>query len=312
MSWELFVSLLAMSFLWVGSQIPLYLFGSVIVLIYSDVGGYDRYVWLVIGYLIPNAALCPFVGALSDMFGRKKVAACGQVLLILGPIVTATAKTMNIAIGRWPLRMQPIHLLSLTLFVDKAGEVFSGLGAGLNELIALAGTAELVPYRKRGTYVGFIVFTILPFCPSVLWAQMIAQASNWRYVGIVVGVWNFIGLVLVVFFYNDPGRLKPTRKKMEILREVDYVGGILSTVGVLCFMMGMQWGAQQVRDPRHQLSSRFLFILIFKTSTPGEAHTCSHRSSSESSLSWPSSSGSGSSLHIPWLLGHFFRKTSAQ
>ena len=46
--------------------------------------------------------------------------------------------------------------------------VLSGLGAGLNELIALAGTAELVPVRKRGTYVGLVVFTILPFCPSVL------------------------------------------------------------------------------------------------------------------------------------------------
>ena len=99
MNWRLFLSLIAMSFLWVGSQIPLYLYGSVVVLIYSDIGGYDRYVWLILGYLIPNAALCPFVGALSDMFGRRVVAACGQCLLIVGPVVTATAKEMNIAIG---------------------------------------------------------------------------------------------------------------------------------------------------------------------------------------------------------------------
>jgi hypothetical protein len=38
--------------------------------------------------------------ALSDMYGRQKVAVVGQVLLILGPIITATAKTMNIAIGK--------------------------------------------------------------------------------------------------------------------------------------------------------------------------------------------------------------------
>jgi len=101
MSWKLFLPLVTMSFLWVGSQIPLYLFGSVIPLIYSDIGGYDRYIWLVIGYLIPNAALCPFVGALSDMFGRRSVAICGQTLLILGPVVTATAKEMNIAIGMY-------------------------------------------------------------------------------------------------------------------------------------------------------------------------------------------------------------------
>jgi MFS family permease len=111
--------LTCMSFLWIGSQIPLYLFGSVLPLIYQDVGGVDRYVWFVIGYLIPNAALCPFVGALSDLYGRQKVAIVGQIALIVGPIsmriplsyverckltlvppsVTATANTMNIAIG---------------------------------------------------------------------------------------------------------------------------------------------------------------------------------------------------------------------
>ena len=142
-----------------------------------------------------------------------------------------------------------IHILLpalISVYKNIAGQVFSGLGAGLNELIALAGTAELVPYRKRGTYIGAVVFTILPFCPSVLWAQMIAQASSWRYVGIIVGLWNFIGLLLVVVFYKDSPRTASPRKKMEILREIDYIGGFLSTAGVLCFMMGMQWGAQQV------------------------------------------------------------------
>ncbi len=132
------------------------------------------------------------------------------------------------------------HALFLT-----GGMVLSGLGAGLNELIALAGTAELVPVRKRGTYVGLVVFTILPFCPSVLWAQLIAEASNWRYVGIPVGLWNFIGLVLVLFVYDDPAKNRKIDKK-KVLREVDYIGGFLSTAGVVCFMMGMQWGTHQV------------------------------------------------------------------
>lgn len=100
MCFKLFTGLAAMSFLWVGSQIPLYLFGALLPDIYTDIGGAERYQWMVIGYLIPNASLCPFVGALSDMFGRRWVAAGGQVLLIVGPIVTATANTMNVAIGR--------------------------------------------------------------------------------------------------------------------------------------------------------------------------------------------------------------------
>jgi MFS family permease len=101
MNAKLLMTLTCMSFLWIGSQIPLYLFGSVLPIIYQDIGGVDRYTWFVVGYLIPNAALCPFVGALSDLFGRQKVAIVGQVALIIGPIITATASTMNIAIGEW-------------------------------------------------------------------------------------------------------------------------------------------------------------------------------------------------------------------
>jgi len=224
MGWGLFMTLTCMAFLWIGSQIPLYLFGSVLPTIYQDIGGVDRYTWFVIGYLIPNAALCPFVGALSDLYGRQKVAIVGQLTLIIGPIITATAKTMNIAI---------------------AGQVFSGIGAGLNELIALAGTAEVVPIKDRGKYVGLIVATILPFCPSVLYAQLIAKASNWRYNGVFVGVWNFIGLLLCFFCYHDPPRLSTTYTRRDVLRQVDYIGGLLSTFGVTCFMMGMQWGASQ-------------------------------------------------------------------
>jgi hypothetical protein len=92
-----------------------------------------------------------------------------------------------------------------------------------------------------------------------MWAQLITRASNWRYVGILVGVWNFIGLILVAFLYKDPAA-KYARKRpaKDVLREVDYIGGLLSIFGITCFMMGMQWGAAQVRTyhfPSLSLSS---------------------------------------------------------
>ena len=113
MNGKLFMTLLCMSFLWIGSQIPLFLFGSVLPLIYNDIGGVDRWVWFIIGYLIPNAALCPFVGALSDLFGRQKVAIVGQLCLIVGPIITATASSMNIAIGNSLRCSSIVHSLTL-------------------------------------------------------------------------------------------------------------------------------------------------------------------------------------------------------
>ncbi|RMZ89171.1 hypothetical protein DV736_g3598, partial [Chaetothyriales sp. CBS 134916] len=242
LNFRLFISLIAMSFLWVGSQIPLYLYGSVLPDIYADIGGSTdgRWVWMIIGYLIPNAALCPFVGALSDLFGRKYVGAIGQVLLVIGPVVVSTSHKINVAIG---------------------GMVIAGLGAGLNELIALAGTSELVAVRKRANYVGAVVFTILPFCPSPLWAQLITKESNWRFNGYLIGAWNVIGLILVLLCYKEP--IRKQRPAKEIVREVDYVGGFFSTVGIVLFMMGMQWGAREHPWTSAQVLVPFLLGVAF-------------------------------------------------
>ena len=33
----------------------------------------------------------------------------------------------------------------------------------------------------------------------------------------------------------------------HVLKELDWIGGVLSTIGITLFMMGLQWGASQVR-----------------------------------------------------------------
>jgi hypothetical protein len=44
MSFRRLMSLIAMAFLWTGSQIPVYIFGGIPPYIYADLGGVDRYV----------------------------------------------------------------------------------------------------------------------------------------------------------------------------------------------------------------------------------------------------------------------------
>ncbi|KAJ5825249.1 hypothetical protein N7474_002387 [Penicillium riverlandense] len=100
----------------------------------------------------------------------------------------------------------------------------AGAGAGVNELTALAATSEMAPTRKRGVYVAVLIFTIVPFCPSVLWAQLIAYYSNWRYVGAFCGAWAAFGLLITVFFYFPPPRVNSMGlSRREILSRVDYV-----------------------------------------------------------------------------------------
>ena len=146
--------------------------------------------------------------------------------------------------------------------------------------------------RKRATYVGLIVFTILPFAPSPVWAQLITRESNWRYVGALVATWNFIGLILLTIFYKDP--VKHVRPAKEVLREVDFVGGFLSTAGVVLFMMGMQWGAREVG-----YDMLWNFRKANLDSIPGLALMCLFHSASALFLSSRSLFGKFNSLNSP-------------
>src|SRR5262249_33892031 len=106
-----------------------------------------------------------------------------------------------------------------------AGMSFAGIGAGINELTALAVASELAPTRKRGKYVAVLVFSIVPFCPSVLWAQLIASHSSWRYVGLFCGLWAFVGLVMTVIFYYPPPRVNSSGlSRKDIIKQIDFVG----------------------------------------------------------------------------------------
>jgi hypothetical protein len=135
--------------------------------------------------------------------------------------------------------------------------VFNGVGAGINELTALAATSEMAPTRKRGTYVSALIFTIIPFCPSVLWAQLIAFHSTWRYIGLICGVWAAIGTFLVLFFYFPPPRVNSTGlSKKDVLAQIDWIGGLLSISGMVLFMAGLQWGGYMVSLRYHNCHDR--------------------------------------------------------
>lgn len=184
------------------------------------------------GNLLAQAAICPFVGSLSDLIGRRYVAITGGSLLVLGMIVCSTAHSMNTFI---------------------CGMVFAGLGAGINELTSLAVVSEMAPTRKRGVYVAALVLAILPFCPSVLYAQLIAYHSTWRYIGLFCGLWTFIGLLITSFFYFPPPRVNSAGlTRRQVVERIDYIGGLLSISGFLLFMLALQWGGYNV-------SSRSIF-----------------------------------------------------
>lgn len=151
------------------------------------------------------------------------VIVCSTGTLFLYPFVlpaepSQTAKDMNVFIG---------------------GQVLNGVAAGILELTALAVAGEIAPTKKRGLYIGGIVCTILPYCPSVLYAQLVTTRATWRWIGLWIGGWAFIGFLLTFVFYWPPDRVNRTGlSKWQVAKRIDYVGGLLSAAGLTLFLAG--------------------------------------------------------------------------
>lgn len=233
----------AMGFLWTASQIPLYLFGGVVPIIEEDLGGGPKYVWILLAYLIPLASITPFVGPISDLMGRRNVSMLACFFLVLGNIICATASNMNNFIG---------------------GQTFNGVGAGIAELISLAVAGESAPTAKRGLYIGGIIVTIFPYCPAVLYAQLVAAHSSWRYLGLWCALWAFVGGILTAVFYWPPRRAnRGGLTKSQILKRIDFTGGFLSAAGLTLFLMGLTWGGNQYPWTSNHVLPCFILGSIF-------------------------------------------------
>jgi hypothetical protein len=136
-----------------------------------------------------------------------------------------------------------------------------------------------------------VIFTILPFCPSVLWGQLIASRHGWRYVGLLCAVWAFVGLVMTAVFYFPPPRVNAQGlTKKQLVGQIDFVGGFLSVTGMIVFLAGLQWGGYQVRlDIPSSLAH--LSWLTCSRSIHGHPLMCWYLSCSVLRFASPSSSG---------------------
>jgi hypothetical protein len=141
----------------------------------------------------------------------------------------------------------------------------SGVGAGINELTALAATSEMAPTRKRGKYVAILIITILPFAPSVLWSQLIAKHAGWRYCGLLCGVWSSLALAMTALFYFPPPRHNSRGlSRKELFLRIDFLGGFLSICGMLMFNAGLMWGGEQYEwTSAHVLAPLLLGVACF-------------------------------------------------
>lgn len=203
------------------SQITPLLYLTLGTTIADDLNRPDLLLWLLTGGLVAQGALAPFTGPLADLFGRKVIFIVGFVLAIIGCFVCiATPNAAGFL----------------------AGQILLGFGAVTQELLAIAVVSEIVPTAKRSIYAALILCVIIPWSPGTMYANWIS-VSSWRYVGLVLALWNIICLLMIAVFYNPPPRVNArgltTREKIA---RIDFMGGALLTTGIVFVLVALNWG----------------------------------------------------------------------
>ncbi len=136
-----------------------------------DLGGFSRVTWVATAYLLAQVVSMPLYGKLGDQLGRKRVLLSAIVLFIIGSMACGLAQTMN-------------ELL--------AARFVQGLGGGGLGVVAMAVTADIIPARQLGRWMGYqgVAFAVASILGPVL-GGLFVDHLTWRwafYINLPIGL----------------------------------------------------------------------------------------------------------------------------
>ena len=78
---------------------------------------------------------------------------------------------------------------------------------------------------------------------------MLATTGTWRTIYWYIFAFEAVSLTLVVFFYRPPNfhtkHRRDGKTRMQLLKQMDFVGVGLFSLGCILFLIGVNWGGRQ-------------------------------------------------------------------
>ncbi len=228
--------------------------------IVSQFQGFDRYTWVVTAYLLASTTMIPIVGKLSDQFGRKWFFLGGITLFLLGSMLAGTASTMDqLIIFRAIQGLGSGAGIGLTVTI--VGDLFSpaervrwqGLFAAAYGLCSVVGPTLGGWLSEHGPVVG----------------NFVTDTSRWRWIFYINVPLGIIALVALFIYLPTNLSVRSPYRGWVALRRIDFVGTLLVSGGVVCLLLAMTWGSNQIYDWNSPqvigtlIASGILYLLFF-------------------------------------------------
>ncbi|KAI0443194.1 MFS general substrate transporter [Xylaria telfairii] len=180
--------------------------------------------WAGSSYLLANAVFVPFLGALSDLVGRRTVLFFSVVSFTVGTIISTLATNFTI-------------LLS--------GRTIQGVGGGGIYTLGYIVVSDIIPLRQRPKYLALIIAGwALGTVIGPVTGGAVAEHAQWQWIFYINYPFCALGLLAVPFAFRNL-KLQNQPPLLTALLQVDWFGSFLFIAGISSFLIGLTWGGVQ-------------------------------------------------------------------
>lgn len=178
----------------------------------GDLGGSDRYAWVLSIYLLTSSVSAPLFGKLADVLGRRPAYISGMSLFLLGSWASGAAWSMN------------------ALIVARAVQ---GVGGGALATVGLTIVGDLYPAEQRAKVQG-LFSAVWGFAGAVgpVAGGLIVDYLSWRWVFYLNVPFGVMAMSLLAISLREPEH----REKRAVV--IDWLGALLLTGAIVGVQLG--------------------------------------------------------------------------
>ncbi|EXJ56092.1 hypothetical protein A1O7_09023 [Cladophialophora yegresii CBS 114405] len=188
-------------------------------LVAAELGEPEKAYWFIPAWTISITVCFMLCGANTDLLGRRWFLVLGNLVCTIGHIITASKPNASAVI---------------------AGMAISGFGGGNCQMAAFA-LSELLPNKWR--HIGVVIAditTIIAVIIGPVTARFGIESHTWQWNFWAAAIAQFLSFLGLLFLYFPPAHPYgiPFR---QMVKEIDYVGGLLFIAGAVPVLMGIVW-----------------------------------------------------------------------